>query len=183
MYVCTLVFGCLFAQFVCVRACVRFTCMQCFYVTRIEKILCARKSKCAKVTFRKQLRKWKKPDSLESREPTCELKACPKMSPSFLAYISDLPVSVAYNTVALIRRDSARPNSLDVNFTALNGKNMDQPQHRLMIHVTLIYVAISSLKSATDYKNQTSTLISSTTPFWSASRWLSMMKMQNVMQL
>ena len=171
MYVCMYVcmYSCiwLFACTVCVRSCVcEIHLYACFYVTRIEKILCSRKSKCAKVTFKKKVRKRKKPERLESREPTCELKACPKMSPSFLAYISDLPVSVAYNTVALIRRDSARPNSLDVNFTALNGKNMDQPQHRLiMIHVILIYVAISSLKNATDYKNQTSTLISSTTPF------------------
>jgi hypothetical protein len=69
---------------------------------------------------------------MEPCQPTCELKACPKSSPSFLAYISDLPVSVAYNTVALIRRDNARPNSLDVNFTALNGKNTKQAQLRLI---------------------------------------------------
>jgi len=67
-----------------------------------------------------------------SSQPTCELKACPKISPSFLAYISDFPVSVAYSTVALIRRDNARPKSFDVNFTALNGKNTSQPQERLI---------------------------------------------------
>jgi hypothetical protein len=59
--------------------------------------------------------------------PTWELKACPKISSSFLAYISDLPVSVAYSTVALIRRDSARPNSFDVNFTALNRRGTNEP--------------------------------------------------------
>lgn len=50
---------------------------------------------------------------------TCALKACPKSSTSCLAYCSDFPVSVAYKTVAFIRRESARPNNLDVNLTAL----------------------------------------------------------------
>jgi hypothetical protein len=63
---------------------------------------------------------------------TCELNACPELSPSCLAYISDFPVSVAYSTVALIRRDNARPKSFDVNFTALKGKNTGQPQERLI---------------------------------------------------
>jgi len=51
---------------------------------------------------------------------TCALNACPNISPSFFAYISDRPVSVAYKTVALMRRESARPNSFDVNLTALH---------------------------------------------------------------
>lgn len=49
---------------------------------------------------------------------TWALKACPNMTPNSLAYCSDLPVSVAYRTVALILLESARPKSLDVNFTA-----------------------------------------------------------------
>lgn len=50
---------------------------------------------------------------------TWEWKACPNNSPSFLAYICDVPVSVANNTVAFILRDRALPKSFDVNFTAL----------------------------------------------------------------
>lgn len=54
---------------------------------------------------------------------TCALNACPNSSQSCLAYCSDFPVSVAYNTVAFILRESARPNNLDVNFTALLNNN------------------------------------------------------------
>lgn len=54
--------------------------------------------------------------------PTWEWKARANISPNFFAYISDRPVSVAYSMVALILRDSACPNSFDVNFTALMGK-------------------------------------------------------------
>lgn len=50
---------------------------------------------------------------------TCALNACPRSSQSCFAYCSDLPVSVAYRTVAFMRFDKARPNSFDVNFTAL----------------------------------------------------------------
>lgn len=54
---------------------------------------------------------------------TCALNACPNSSQSCLAYCSDFPVSVAYKTVAFILRESARPNNLDVNFTALLNNN------------------------------------------------------------
>lgn len=53
---------------------------------------------------------------------TWEWKACPNNSLSFSAYICDVPVSVANNTVAFILRDKALPNNLDVNFTALRYK-------------------------------------------------------------
>jgi hypothetical protein len=83
------------------------------------------------------------------------LKACPKISPSFLAYISDFPVSVAYSTVALIRRDNARPKSFDVNFTALKERNTNQPQERLLtIQHNLLYAIVSLLKDAADYNTE-----------------------------
>jgi hypothetical protein len=85
-------------------------------------------------------------------EPTCELKACPKISPSFLAYISDLPVSVAYNTVALIRRDNARPKSLDVNFTALKCKKTSQPTQKLIRIQHVILICASKMPQITKTK-------------------------------
>jgi hypothetical protein len=89
---------------------------------------------------------------------TCELKACPKISSSFLAYISDLPVSVAYSTVALIRRESARPNSLDVNFTALNRRGTNEPLYqetqqgykkKLTVYGIMVNTVIACLQDAT----------------------------------
>lgn len=62
---------------------------------------------------------------------TCALKACPNNSTSCFAYCSERPVSVAYNTVAFTRRESARPNNFDVNFTALlSNKNSKEKKNR-----------------------------------------------------
>lgn len=51
------------------------------------------------------------------------------MSPSVLAYCSDLPVSVANRMVALILLDNAIPNKFEVNFTALKKKTKYCVQH------------------------------------------------------
>ena len=50
---------------------------------------------------------------------TLAANACLKISQSVLAYFSDLPVSVAYRMVALIRLARAFPIILAENFTAL----------------------------------------------------------------
>ncbi len=58
-------------------------------------------------------------EDLVEKQTTLASKACLKISHILLAYVSDLPVSVAYRIVHLMRRASALPISLAENFTAL----------------------------------------------------------------
>ena len=53
---------------------------------------------------------------------TLASKACLNISQSVLAYLSDLPVSVAYKIIHLILLANALPINLAENFTALQRK-------------------------------------------------------------
>ena len=115
-----------------------------------------------------------------SCRPTCELNACPKISPNFLAYISDFPVSVAYSTVALIRRDNARPKSFDVNFTALKVKNTNQPQERLITIRTSWLGHSLTPQRCRRLQHGTRTFISAVTPFRFTSRSIGILNVLHV---